>query len=590
MREKGMELREKLKGLPELPGVYIFRDASGEVIYVGKANSLRSRVSSYFQSRDLSTKTMLLVQAASDVEYILVDSEEEAFVLESNLIKKHRPRYNVLLKDDKRYPMLKITMQDEYPCIARCRKMDDDGALYFGPFTDSIAVNRVIGIVKRHFGVRTCRKIQAKGCVKCRIGACAGPCIKLVSKEEYRQRCAQAARFLGGDRKAIEGSLKEKMRIASEKKEYEAAAAYRDQLLAVSGTYQQKISEPGNLEADIVFIACEGAACVAEVLFVREGRVSGHAALPLSASEGSDDEERYSSFIKQFYLNSFDLPGEIVLPVELSEKKELEAWLGGRKSEPVDIITPKAGRLKALLEMAEKNASFAIRFEKAKEGKKSALLALKEALSLRELPVRIEAFDISNIQGNLAVGSMVVFEDAEPAKSEYRRFRIKGVEGANDPAMMLEVLSRRYARKENIPSLVLVDGGPAQANAGRSALERIGLDLPIVGLAKRLEELYLPGNAGPIILAKESPALLLLQALRDEAHRFAVSYHRALRSKGMKGSELDGIPGLGPKKKGLLLKRFGSVDGVKKASLSDLEKEIGKEAANVFRHLKSKPA
>jgi len=585
-----MELKEKLKGLPDLPGVYIFKDASGKVLYVGKAKSLKSRVPSYFQSRDLSTKTVLLMQAASGLEYMLVDSEEEALILESSLIKRHRPRYNVLLKDDKRYPMLKITMQEEYPCISRCRKAGDGGASYFGPFTDSRAVNRVINIVKRHFGVRTCRSMVKKGCVKCRIGACAGPCIGLVPKEEYRKRCGQAARFLGGDRKEIWGALREKMHVASEKREYEAAASYRDQMLAISGTYQQKISEPDSLEADIISIASAGKACVAEVLFVRDGRVNGHAAIPLSVCEGTGEEEGYASFIKQFYLNSFDLPGEIAVPVRLEEKEGLEGWLSGRKGMRVRIVMPKSGRLRSLLEMAGKNASFALKFERAKEGKKSALLALKDALSLKALPERIEAFDISNIQGGMAVGSMAVFENAEPAKSGYRRFRIKGVIGANDPAMVFEVLSRRYARKEKLPGLVLVDGGLAQANAGRRALENAGLDLPVVGLAKRLEELYLPGKAGPMILPRGSPALLLLQALRDEAHRFAVSYHRALRSKQMRTSELDGIPGIGPKKRELLLKRFGSVDGVKKAPLSELEEAIGDGAEEVFRRFRRSDA
>ena len=584
---KKLKLKERLEELPGTAGVYLFKDAAGNVIYVGKANSLKARVSSYFQSKDLSRKTLLLVQAIRDIDYVLVDSETEALVLEATLIKKHRPKYNVLLKDDKRYPMLTITMQEEFPCIKRCRKIDEDGAVYFGPFVDSKAVNKVISIVKKYFGVRTCRSISKRGCIKCRIGACAGPCIGIVSPEKYKQKCLDAVSFLSGDRKKIKAVLGRKMRLASKTRDYEKAAAFRDQIDAVSGTYQQKISEPGNLEADVIAIARDGSACVAEVLFIRNGKVNGHISLPVRLSENAEQEEIYSSFIKQYYLNSFELPVEIAVPVAVPDKTGIENWIGEKRGSPVSIIQPKTGRMASLLGMTQKNAVLSVRLEKAREKKRNALSTLMDVLSLRAVPVRIEAFDISNIQGDLAVGSMVVFEDAAPAKSEYKRFRIKWIKRADDPAMIREVLIRRYSRKDGLPGLVLVDGGSAQVNAGKKAIDALGLQIPIVGLAKRIEELYLPGNPRPVSLPDDSPAILLLQALRDEAHRFAVSYHRVLRSKKMIGSELDGIPGIGPKRRKLLLERFGSVRGVCKASLPELENVIGKHAEAVFRHLRA---
>jgi excinuclease ABC subunit C len=576
------DLRDRVAGFPASPGVYLMKNAAGKVIYVGKARSLSARVRSYLQRPEaLEPKTAALMSAARSVDYIATDSEVEALVLECTLIKEYRPRYNVRLKDDKRYPYLKLTMGEEFPRLLLVRSVDDDGAEYFGPFTDSRAVRRTLKTLRRVFPLRDCGPAPGRAggreCLNFHIGHCPAPCTGRIGAEEYRETAENVRLFLRGKRAGLAATMRERMWRLSREKRYEDAASLRDQIAALeSVTERQHAVTPGGDDEDVAAIAREGARACGVILKVREGRILGQETFLLPASELDWDREILQAFLELYYHGAADVPPRIVVPEALEDGALIERWLGERTGRRVRISTPARGDRKALVGLAVKNAAFQIAsLTQTRAASVPALRELKEALGLPGTPARIEAFDISNIQGSDAVGSMVTFVRASPLKSGYRRFKIRGAEGADDYAMMREVLSRRLARlgagEERRPDLILVDGGKGQVSAAGDAIAASGLrPIPLAGLAKRHEEIYLEGRAEPLRLPRRSRALRLLQRIRDEAHRFAVEYHRSLRGKRMRSSGLDAVAGIGRKRRTALLAAFGSVEALKRADSDDI--------------------
>ena len=596
----------KLQTLPTKPGVYIMKDVNGKIIYVGKAINLRARVRSYFHTPlDQHPKTQRLVAEVSDLDFIIAGSELEALILECNLIKKHRPRYNVRLKDDKRYPYIKISMQEEFPRLSIVRRMLRDGARYFGPFTNSKAVHTTLELVRKIFPYILCnREITGhdkRPCLYYHIGRCPGPCIGAISKEDYRQLMEQIALFLEGRQAQILTSLRQRMAAAAERLDFEQAAALRDQVAAVEAVIErQRVVSTSLGDQDVIAFAREdGQACV-QVFFVRDGKLIGRDYFVLTGTQDEDSGAIMSSFLKQFYDEAAYVPPEIVLQSRIDEWLVIEQWLRTKRGTKVALRVPRKGPKRDLVKMVAENAAETLanlraQWEREETRYSDALAELQVALGLREPPARIECYDISNIQGVSATGSMVVFAKGLPRKSEYRHFRIKTVPGANDFGMMREVLRRRFrharaagaepGQEEGwgaLPSLLIVDGGQGQLNVALEVLAEAGLShIPAVGLAKKEEELYRPGQDQPLRLPRDSEALFLLQRIRDEAHRFAVRLHHKVHEEKSLASQLEDIPGIGPKRRQALLKKFGSLEAIRQASVDELASTPGmtREAA-----------
>jgi excinuclease ABC subunit C len=574
-----------LKTLPALPGVYLMKDDSGDVIYVGKAKSLDKRVRQYFQSkRNLSPKTVTLVKHIDDIEYIITDSEVDALVLEANLIKKYKPRYNVRLKDDKRYPYVKVTINSEFPRIFLTRRRLMDGAIYFGPYTNAKAIRTTLDIISRIFMLRQCKKKIEPGktrpCLNYHIKRCMAPCKEGLDKEEYRRRVMEAVRLLKGETSGLLKELDKKMRVFAEQQDYESAAIIRDQIESVKSVSEQQIATSGTDDRDVIAAVSDEKSIYIQVFYVRQGNMVGKADFTLLGANTSESiEESMAQFVKQYYQDS-PIPPEILVQYELPDSELIVKWLCQRSGRDVRVHVPQRGDKKKLVEMAARNAEMSKRMAGLKlspsESAIEALEALKDVLSLETLPLHIEGFDISNISGTNPVGSMVYFENGIPANSKYRQHNIKNVKGIDDFAMMAEVVHRRYSRllknKEPLPDLILIDGGPGQVGAAKSSLDALGLDIPMIGLAKRFEHI-ITTKKGPdevIILPHSSPALKLLMHIRDEAHRFAVSSHRRRRSASLTHSELDSIPGVGSSRKKTLLENFDSIGKIRMASVEDI--------------------
>jgi excinuclease ABC subunit C len=587
------DIKERLNSIPTQSGVYLMKGEAGEVLYVGKAVNLRNRIRYYFQdSATHSPKVQRLVWSIADLEFIVTASELEALVLECNLIKRHRPPYNIRFKDDKRYPYIKITWQEDFPRVQVVRRMKRDGARYFGPYTSSAAMRQTLDLLRRIFPYLTCkRKIagtDSRACLYYHIERCMGPCIGAVSKEEYRDMMQQVCLFLEGKGEEIIASLKQRMESAAEQLEFERAAKARDQIQAVGKVIsRQRVISRSMADQDVIaFARDDGETCV-QVFFVRSGKLIGREYFLMDGANGVEAQEILASFIKQFYNDTPYVPPEILLPTDIEEARIIEHWLRDKRGTKVALRVPRRGQKRELVKMVVENAIQTLAHLMAKEqlDKEKSLAALTDLqmqLGLEALPLRMEAYDISNIQGFAATGSMVVFVEGLPCKSEYRRFRIRTVERPDDYAMLQEVLRRRFRKavvKEataedtwaKLPDLIIIDGGKGQLNAALEVLAEFGVEeVPAVGLAKAREEVFKPGEPDALILPLDSAGLQLMQRVRDEAHRFAVSYHQRLRRRQSLASTLEEIPGIGPKRRRALLKRFGSVEAIRKASLEQL--------------------
>jgi excinuclease ABC subunit C len=590
-------IEAQLKEVPDKPGVYLMKGETGGIIYVGKAKSLRKRVRSYFRKGNHTFKTKIMIDHIDDFDYIVTDTEVEAYILEANLIKKYQPKFNIRLKDDKTYPYIKVTTNEDFPRIFKTRLVNKDGAQYYGPFANVNAIYKTIDVLKDLFSLRTCKKDIVEGepddrpCLNYHIEKCQGPCIGAISKEKYRGLVDQVCLFLSGRQTELVDSIEEKMYQASEENDYEKAAEYRDQMQALKEiSKQQKVMSTRNIDQDIMALIQgeDGRACV-QLLLVRNGKLMGQEYFMLEGAEEKESSEIMGSFLQQFYEQSPQIPDELLVNSDYSYGQLLEDRLRQKKKKIVKIQRPSRGEKKRLIEMAERNAKQNLKKVEIREKYKEkrtveAVKQLADDISLEVEPHRIEGFDISNIQGTDPVASLVVFKGGSASKKDYRRFKIKTVEGPDDFAMMKEVLERRYSRLlregKDMPDLVLVDGGKGQLNAAYEVLCGLGLDdLGIIGLAKREEEVFLPGQKEPVIIPKRSPALHLLQRVRDEAHRFAVNYHRKLRSRRLTHSLLDKIPGVGPKRRQALLKHFGSLGEIKKANIGKLTEVDGVSGA-----------
>ncbi len=594
-------LKEKVRSLPELPGVYIMKDEKAHVLYVGKAKSLKKRVGSYFlKTAGQSTKTASLVSHISDIDYIVTSSEVEALILENNLIKRYRPRYNVILRDDKNYPYLRLSVE-EYPRLTVVRGVKKDRAHYFGPYTSATSMRETLRLIRRVFPIRACSDEAFRGrkrpCLNYQIGRCVAPCVELVSREEYGELVNDIKRFLEGKNKELIRSLEGKMKEASERLDFELAARFRDRISAVRKVLERQVVFSGRLvDEDYISIARRGSEAQVVIIFVRGGSVIGSKSFPFPKSGDTPDPSLLATFISQFYGSEKFIPEDVVVPMEIEEKDIIEKWLTERKGRLVKIVRPVRGEKVKVLEMALRNAELSLKDRLGLEEKGSKILdGLKETLHLKNVPERIEAFDISNIGGKEAVASMVVFEKGRPKKSDYRHFRIKTVEGANDYGMMAEVLLRHYSRLvsegEKLPELIMVDGGKGQLNVALSVAKELNLEGPdIISLAKERGEatdrVFIPNVKDAIWIPGDSPMLHLLQHIRDESHRFAITHHKKLRGKKLKKTELLDIEGIGEAKAKALLKNIGSLDKVKEADVEGLSKVPGitkKDAKTVYR-------
>jgi excinuclease ABC subunit C len=589
-------LYEKLKALPNDPGCYLFKDSHGEILYVGKAVNLKNRVRSYFQkSTALSPKTRRVVQRTVDLDIVITDNELEALILECNLIKQHRPMYNVRLRDDKHYPYLVLTTSEPFPRLLITRRVKKgDGNRYFGPYTNSRAVWDSLRLIYRLFPLVTCRKKwdntrQQRPCLYHHLGRCPhAPCAGLANQEEYLAAVSDVALFLEGKQEVLIKKMRSEMEEAAEKLEFERAGRLRDQIAAVETIVErQKVLSQKGADQDVVALVMDNGQAAVQMFFIRNGKLIGQEHFLLEGTQEDEGfEEATAEFLKQYYQEAAHIPQEIIVPAQVEESEIIEQWLRSKRGTRVTLTFPERGDKKHLLEMASSNAKLALeqmKHNSAAEADRTmmAMESLREALGVEELPERIEAYDISTIQGRYSVGGMVVFERGKPAKSEYRRFRVlmREVTGEpNDFAMMREVITRRLNAATNgdlkfqrMPDLMLIDGGKGQLTSALAAASETGYShIPMVGLAKQFELVFLPGQPDPLVLAKNSPALHLLQRVRDEVHRFSVAYHRNLRGKNATLSVLDTIPGIGPRRRKELIKFFGSVDRLKGASVHDI--------------------
>ena len=593
------ELASALANLPDKPGVYLMKDARGDVVYVGKAQSLRNRVRSYWQKQATGGEVHRIrsvIDRVADVEVTQTDSVSEALLLEANLIKRFRPRFNVRLKDDKSYPFIKVTLGDEFPRVERTRKLVNDGSRYFGPYASASSVDESMNLVRRLFPFRTCtidikdgvRALQ-RPCLLYHIKRCQGPCITAISRADYGKDIEQVELFLEGRQETLVKALGREMAAAAERTDYERAAVLRDKIRAIERTMEsQKMAAFARTELDMLGLARQDNQAAIQLFVIRDGKLIGRDVFLLDAVREATDDEVLTSFLEQYYARAGSIPREVYVASAIAEAVDLETFLGERRGGPVHLRVPHRGDKRELLALATRNATETLAREQARwladQGKTlAALEELGEALGLAGPPLRIECYDISNFQGSESVGSMVVFEDGKPRSGEYRRFKIKSVTGPNDFASHQEVLRRRFrsarsgeegveeARRWAMPDLVIVDGGKGQVSAAKAVLDELGLhDLPLAGLAKEREELFLPAASDPILLPATSPALYLVQRLRDEAHRFAITYHRDLRARRSVRSAFDDLPGVGPKRKRELLKVFGSIKRVRDAPVEQI--------------------
>ncbi|MEW6243547.1 MAG: excinuclease ABC subunit UvrC [Bacillota bacterium] len=588
-------LKSLADNLPESPGAYMFLDEKGEVLYVGKAASLRGRVRSYFQSgRD--PKTEALMNAAKDIRFIVTSTEMEAIMLECNLIKKHRPRYNIMLRDDKHYPYLRVGTDHRWPRVTISRSARKDGARYFGPYYPAGSVSQTLKLLKSLFPLRTCSdRILANAqrpCLNYHIKRCPAPCMGLVDDTTYQASVRDVCLFLDGKHEDVRRSLIERMQEAAERLEFEKAADYRDQIRAIERIMEEQKAVSTDLgDQDVVGIArWADRACVL-VQTVRSGRLVGQKHYLVDRTLDVPTGEILASFLKQHYEDASYIPPVILLPAQTEEEHSIQDFLSSKRNGRIRLHVPKRGEKARLVEMARENAEALLQAgitSESKAEKDRALAELASVLGLDAEPHRIEGFDISNIQGQDPVGCMVVFIDGRPAPRYYRRFKVGSVQGPNDVAMMGEVIGRRFARSDSSewrwPDLVLVDGGKGQLHAALSAMDGANVTgVPVLGLAKEEEEIWLPGTAEPLRLPRISPALRLLQRVRDEAHRFALGYHRSLRSRRATGSVLDEIPGIGPKRKKVLMRAFGSLRAIREASEEELARLPGMNSSAARR-------
>jgi excinuclease ABC subunit C len=588
--------RSKLGEIPDAPGVYLYKDAAGRVIYIGKAKSLRSRVRSYFQPGGSGQfpKTDALVSDVHDLEVIVTRTEVEALILENNLIKKERPRYNIRLRDDKNFPYLKLTSTERFPRVVLVRRARLDGNAYFGPYLPASAARRTIQMVARNFKVATCYEhldgTRPRPCLLYQLNQCLGPCAGLVTDEDYARAAQDARLFLEGRTRDLVRRLKDQMEESARQEHYEAAAQHRDLIRTLERIQEkQSVSSVGLEEQDYLAFAREGEIASVQVFQMRQGQVQSRREL---AFEGivEDDASFLAACLERYYGSSDDVPSTIVLPMAPASQDLLVAWLSGRKGARVALLVPQRGPRRRFLDTVQKNArlSFEALFRAPHTHGVEILEGLQEALGLDEPPHRIECFDISHIQGTDQVASLVVWEAGRPRRSDYRRFKIRTVAGNDDFASMAEVVGRRYARLlregTTLPDLVLIDGGQGQLSSALAVLEGLGLGhLQVAALAKREEAIFLDGRSGPVRLPRDSPILHLVQRIRDEAHRFAVTYHRKVRSRRTIGTELQEIEGVGARRARLLLRRFGSVQGVREAAPESLAEVVGERLASRIR-------
>ncbi len=609
-------LAATLKNLPDRPGVYLMKDARGNVIYVGKAQSLRSRVRSYWQKESPGGEVHRIrsvIDKVTDLEYTLTDSISEALLFEGNLIKRFQPPFNVRLKDDKSYPYIKITLGDAFPRVERTRKLPQDGSRYFGPYASASSVDEAMNLVRRLFPFRTCtidikngeRALQ-RPCLLYHIKRCQGPCIEAVTKDAYRADIAQVELFLEGRQESVADALRAEMSQASERMDYERAAGIRDKVRAIERTMEsQKMAAFARTDLDLVGLARQDNQAAVQLFVIRDGKAVGRDVFMLASPRDTTDEEVVSGFLLQYYARATSVPREVAVPRQLPDANDLERFLADRRaatatagtrgsgrsatrSAAVRLHAPQRGERRQLMTLATRNAAEMLAREQvrwlADQGKTlGALEELAAALELPVLPERIECYDISTFQGTNSVGSMVVFEDGRPRTGEYRRFEIKTVQGQSDVASHQEVLRRRFRnaklgeegsaeeRRWAMPDLVIVDGGRAQVSAAKLVLDELGLhDLPLAGLAKEREELVLPDRPEPVLLPTTSQALYLVQRIRDEAHRFAITYHRKLRARASVRSAFDDLPGIGPRRRAVLLRTFGSVKRIREAPVEQI--------------------
>ena len=590
------DFQSKLAHLPESPGVYLFKDAQGEIIYIGKAAVLTDRVRSYFQKgADHSPKTSLLVMQVADLETMVTRSELEALILESNLVKRHKPRFNIVLRDDKQYPYVRLPIKDEFPRLSIVRRVQKDGALYYGPYTPANALRETLKVIKHVFPLATCTididGTADRACIEFEIKRCMAPCTGNQSKAEYHQIVKQVRQFLEGRDRELLDDLRTRMETAAEQEEFEEAARLRDRLFKIERMLEkQRITQTSATDQDVIGLARQGSAVDLQILFVRGGLLIGRKDFFWPQSADAADEELVRSAVEQFYNKDGQAPRELLIPTDLEDTILIQQWLSEKRGEPVRVCSPERGAKHQLVLLAEENAAAAVADHlRDEELDRQAGEELKRMLRLEQAPRRIEGFDISNTMGNQSVASMVVWENGKMKKADYRRFKIQTVTGANDFASMKEVVTRRYGREELLPApdLILIDGGLGQLAAALEGLKAVGQQgLPILGLAKargeKEERIFLAGRKNPIVLRPLSPSTHLLQRIRDEAHRFAITFHRKLRGKSLFSSQLDQIIGIGEIRRNQLLERFGRLDKLASAS-DDALHEAGLNATTIAK-------
>jgi excinuclease ABC subunit C len=584
---------EKVNNLTTQPGVYLWKDAKGHIIYVGKAVNLRNRVKSYVRhDANRAVKVAAMISHAVDLETIVVANEMEALILENTLIKKHHPHYNIMLRDDKTYPYIKVTLQDDYPRVCMTRRVLRDGARYFGPFADAGAVHRVLKLMQRAFHIRTCRSLKAdRPCLQYHMGHCDAPCVHYITKADYQDLVRQAVDLLEGRNTPLIRELQQKMEAASEALEFEKAAAYRDQIEAIRVIQSQQniVTQGGDM--DVLGLASDAGQTCVQIYTIRSGRLMGRETFSLDHSDDETAADMTEAVIDQYYTAQSFIPRDIVVAA-VAEQEDCERRLSQLKGQQVNVIIPQRGSKKKLLAMAEENARVLLeqrrlQWQHDTDKTSGAVQALARVLDLPSLPERMECFDISHTQGIETVASMVVFENGQPARSEYRRFKLKTVQGKPDDfKSMAEIMERRYNEKDwPVPDLIVIDGGKGQLHAALPVIRQAGCEAPVISLAKRIEEVFVEGRSDSIILSHHTPELQLLQAIRDEAHRFAITYHRHLRGKRSLVSILDHIEGIGPARRKALWQHFKTLDDMKKAEIEELAAVPGmtrQTAENVY--------
>jgi len=597
------DLQSKLDHLPGQPGVYLMKSARGEIVYIGKARVLADRVRSYFQKgSDHTPKTSVLIGQIADIDTIVTRSDLEALILESNLIKQHRPRFNVVLRDDKQYPYLRFPVKEPFPRLSIVRRVQKDGALYYGPYVPTGAMRETLKVIRKVFPLATC-EIEIDGhaeraCLEFEIKRCMAPCIGNQTQADYHRIVKQVRMFLEGRDTELLDGLRGEMQAAADREDFEEAARLRDRIVKIDRMLErQRITQTSGIDQDVIGIARQGAAVDLQMLFVRGGLLIGRKDFFWSDGGDTADEELVRSAIEQFYNKDGLPPKELLIPIKLEDTPLIEAWLSEKKGESVRVVTPERGTKHQLLRLAEENAGAAVADHlRDQEIERQAVDELKRLLRLERAPRRIEGFDISNTMGNQSVASMVVWEDGQIKKSDYRKFRIKTVEGANDFASMQEVVVRRYQDVQELPlpDLIMIDGGLGQLAAAVEGLRQVGrIGLPVIGLAKargeKEERVFVPGRKNPIVLSPSSPATHVLQRIRDEAHRFAITYHRKLRGKALVASQLDSIIGIGEIRRNRLLKTFGNLDRIAEATNEQL-RNAGLDAKTVEALRKELPS